>query len=342
MVVSKGEHLDEFFENFWYPEFSTLRKLHDKRTLGYVKSKGDKNGEEIGIFFTDSGDTHSPREFEVLTKFCCGTLLKDVISGEGTAGDHRVVWMDERTSSPAQGICRPARQHENPLTATGLYRALTKARFDHEETDASRRLIYITDLSPACIQALAATASSHQAAGLRDAVYKYLEFQTSIAVNITSSGLLTFQLDLHLPFFILSASPPPKENNGKINAKPRRRWTDLSFLKLEDLDSDTEESSPEEIWGIQDAQISCVVTGYDDWRWDGYGFVDTEVDGILADSFEEDLLHDQIAAGELQSDYPIQKPRDYWIKIFEIRIRYVKRNWDYLVHKLELGVNRYV
>jgi hypothetical protein len=55
-----------------------------------------------------------------------------------------------------------------------------------------------------------------------------------------------------------------------------------------------------------------------------------------------DLLHDQIAAGGLHSNYPIQKPRDYWIKIFEIRIHYVKRMWDYLVHKLELGVEQYV
>jgi len=342
MVPSKSERLDESFENFWYLEFSTLRKLNFETTLGYIKSQGG-DGEEIGIFFTDSGDVDSPREFEVLTKFCYGTFLKDVISGKGTAGSLRVVWMDERTSGPVQETCGPARQHENPLTATGLFRALIESRFDHDHLpDASRRLIYITDLSPVCVHALAATVSSHQAAGLRDAIYKYLEFQTSIAVNISSVGLLTFQLDLHLPFFILSNSPPPKDNIGKIKTKPRRRWTDLSFLKLDKLDSVTEESSHNEIWGIQDAQISCAVAGYDDWRWVGYGFVDAEVDGILTESSEVDLLHDQIAAGGLHSNYPIQKPRDYWIKIFEIRIHYVKRMWDYLVHKLELGVEQYV
>jgi hypothetical protein len=62
----------------------------------------------------------------------------------------------------------------------------------------------------------------------------------------------------------------------------------------------------------------------------------------LAEPSEMDLLHDQISARGLHSNYSIQKPRDYWIKIFEIRIRYVKEIWDYLVHELELGVEQYV
>ena len=345
MVFLKGEHLDEFLENFWYPEFSTFRTLHDKTTLGVVKSRGDEifDGEEIGIFFTDSGDEDSPREFEVLIRFCRGTCLEDVISGKGEAGVLRVVWVDERTSSPEETKCEPARQHDNPLTATGLYRALDRARFGHEQLpDASRRLFYFSDLNPACIWALSATVSSHDAAGLRDAIYKYLEFQTSIAVQITSAGLLSFQLDFHLPFFILSRSPPPLEELGKVNIKPRRRWTDLSFLNLDNLDSKAEGLATGEIWGIQDAQISFVIIGYDDWRWVGYGFVDSEVDGILAQATEQDLQFDQIAAGKLDSNLPFQKPRDYWIKILEIRILYVKRKWDYLVHKLELGVSQYV
>ena len=180
MVFLKGEHIDEFLEIFWHPEFSIFRPLHDKTTLGVVKSRGGEiyDGEEIGIFFTDSGDEDSTREFEVLTRYCRGTCLEDVISGKSEAGELREVWMDERTSSQTETKCELARQHDNPLTATGLYRALNKARFDHEQLpDASRRLFYFSDISPACIWALSATVSSHDAAGLRDAIYKYLEFQ---------------------------------------------------------------------------------------------------------------------------------------------------------------------
>jgi hypothetical protein len=84
------------------------------------------------------------------------------------------------------------------------------------------------------------------------------------------------------------------------------------------------------------------VAGSDHWQWVGYGFVDAEVDGILAESPYEHLLYDQIADGELEANFPIWKPRDYWIRVFEIRIGYVRNQWDYLIHKLELGVNQYV
>jgi hypothetical protein len=200
-------------------------------------------------------------------------------------------------------------------------------------------LIYITDLDPACIQALAATASYRQSLVLRNAVFQYLNFQTSIAVKI-SAGFLAFQLDLHLPFFILSKSTPPEKSKDKFNIKPRRSWTDVSFLKLDKFNLRPQE--PMEVWGIQDAQISCVVAGSDHWRWVGYGFVDSEVDGILTESSDSDLLQDQIAAGDIETSFPTWTPRDYWIRVFELRSGYARNQWDYLIYKLALGINQYV
>jgi hypothetical protein len=251
------------------------------------------------------------------------------------------VWLDDRGSSPDFEGSDTTRQYENPLTATGLTQALKRLRFNHKDLpDAARRLIYITDLDPACIHALAATASCHQTPVLRNAIYKHLTFQTSIAVKIPSAGFLTFQLDLHLPFFLLRKSTPPEQSVGKVNTKPRRRWTDMSFLKIDASESQGQE--PKEVWGILEGQTSCVVAGSDDWRWVGYGFVDTEIDGFLTDLSKDDLSFDIIAAGELEANIPIWKPRDYWLKLFEIRIEQVRREWEYLIHKVELSVNRYV
>lgn len=324
----------------WCPEFSRLRKLNE-RTLVEVRKNVNANVEDVGTIFIVSGNSDSPLEVEVLEDFCRGTSLEDVKVGKGRAGTQRVVWIDERNGSPDLEGSGDARQHENPLTATGLFRALEKSRFEHKDLhDAARRLIYITDPDPACIQALIATISSYQARVLRNAIYQYLKFQTAIAVKIRSTGFLAFQLDLHIPFFILRKSAPPEKSEGAVNNKPRRLWTDLSFLKLNKFDTQPQE--PLEVWGIQEAQISCIVAGSDHWRWVGYGFVDAEVDGILADSSDEDLLQDQIANGELEANFPIWRPRDYWIRVFEIRIGYVKSQWDYLIHKVELGVNQYV
>ena len=343
MFPEKKDQLEECFENSWYPEFSRLRNLHDDKTLVEVKKKVNADGDDIGIFFKDSGDTASPCEVEVVEDFCQGTKLEDVESGNGTAGYRRAVWLHDSVSrcSPDLEGSGCVRQHEIPMTATGLQRALKERRFNHENLpDAARRLVYITDLDPACIQALAATASCHQTPVLRNAIYKHLAFQTSVAVKIPSAGFLTFHLDLHLPFFLLRKSKPPEASVGKLNSKPQRRWTDLSFLKIDN--SDLQHQEPKEVWGIHEAQTSCVVTGSDDWRWVGYGFVDTEIDGFLNDLSEDDLSFDQIAPGKLEANKPIWRPRDYWLKVFEIRIEQVRKEWEYLIHKVEISVNQYV
>jgi hypothetical protein len=334
------EQKDCLVENSWYQDFSRLRNLDDDETLVEARKRVDADGDDLGIFFMDSRDEAPPCEVEVLEDFCRGISLEDVESGIGAAGHRRAVWLDDRNSLDLEGS-GDTRQYETPLTATGLIRALEKLRFNHKDLpDAARRLIYITDLDPACIHALAATASCHQARVLRNAIYKHLAFQTSIAVKIPSAGFLTFQLDLHLPFFLLRKSTPPEQSVGEVNTKPRRRWTDMSFLKIDASESQNQE--PKEVWGIHEGQISCVVAGSDDWRWIGYGFIDTEIDGFLTDLSEVDLSFDVIAAGGLEANIPIWRPRDYWLKIFEIRIEQVRKEWEYLVHKVEVGVNKYV
>jgi len=346
-----GEHQEVCFENSWAPEFSKRREIHDEETYIESKKKFNADGDDLDLFFRDSEDTTPRCEVDVWKDFCCGVSLSDVEAGTSAAG-HEVVWLDERNCSSERELKGRGdeRHHANPLTATGLYRALKEPRFHHENLpDAARRLIYVSDLNPACIFALAATASQSQALVLRKAICKHLAFQASIGAKIPA-GPLTFQLDLHLPFFILRKETPPLEEpigGGKLNTKPKRRWTDLSFLKISDTSTYTSESegpktTENEVWGIHEAQISVVVTGSDDWRWVGYGFIDAEIDGVLAESSSDDLLFDQIAAGALEVDFPIWRPRDYWLKVFELRIGQVRKEWDDLAHKLEQSIGTYV
>lgn len=328
------------FEEKWCPEFFLRRTVHEKG-LAEMKHSVNADIEDLKNIFIVSGNTDSPLEAELLGDFCRGSSLEDLQAGRGHAGTQKVVWLDERSCQSNLVGPGEARRHENPLTATGLFRALQEPQFDHKSLpDAARRLIYITDLDPTCIQALAATASVYQARVLRSAIYQYLQFRTSIAVNISATGFLAFQLDLHLPFFILKKSAPLETYQGGASVRPRRQWIDLSFLKLDKFQSNS--PKPMEVWGIQEAQITCVVAGSDQWRWVGYGFVDAEIDGILADSADEDLFHDQIAAGELEARFPIWTPREYWLCIFKIRSEYVRNQWDYVTHMLELGINQYV
>jgi hypothetical protein len=97
-------------------------------------------------------------------------------------------------------------------------------------------------------------------------------------------------------------------------------------------------SQGQEKYGIRETQISCVISGSDDWRWVSYAFVDADFDG---DEFG-DLHWDPIAAGNIDANMPIWKPREYFLKVFEIRIIQVRREWDFLVRKVELSIDRYV
>lgn len=338
--MSPRNHRD-FFEKTWDPDFSEFRKVVDEKLLVDLKEEVNADGDNLRYFFTDSGDTVPQTEIELLEDFCQDTSLEDVKLGKSSAGSKRVIWIDDRSTSDLDLIGGgDARQHENPLTATGLLWALNEPRFNHENlTDAARRLIYATDLDPACIHALAATAHCHQVPALRNAIYNHLAFQPSIEVTMPSAGFLNFQLELHLPLFLLRKSKPP-ESCTKMNSRPARQWTELSFLKLDTPKSHSQ--APEEVWGIHEAEISYVVTGSDDWRWIGYAFVDTELDGLLTDLSDDDLSFDRVAAGEIQANFPLWRPRDHWVKVLDIRSEQVRQEWEYLIYKLGLAVNRYV
>ncbi|KAH8745762.1 hypothetical protein BGZ57DRAFT_836771 [Hyaloscypha finlandica] len=327
------------FGESWWGEFSSPRRIDDEQRLLEVRKEMHADGDDLGIFYIDSEDTAAPLEVDVVESFCQGTSFEDVKKGKGLAGSWRNVWLDERNSLDLAGVgTAETREHENPLTATGLLRALEPQRFNHKKLhDAGRRLIYISDLNPDCIHALAATVSGLHARALRSAIYRHLIFRPSISIKIPTKPCLTFQLELHLPFFILRKSTPPNIY-GTVKTKPDRRWTDLSFLELDNFNS--KESN--EVWSIQETQISCVVTGTDDWRWTGYGFVDAEVDGLLVDACEENMRFDQIASGIIEANSPIWSPRDYWIKVLEFRIIRITREYENLLHKLNLAFDHYV
>jgi hypothetical protein len=93
---------------------------------------------------------------------------------------------------------------------------------------------------------------------------------------------------------------------------------------------------------MHEVAISYVVTGSDDWRFVGYAFVDQELDGLLIDQSEEDLAFDQIAAGEIEAKFPIWRPRDHWVRVLEVRVEQVRREWELLEYRVRHGVNRYV
>jgi len=148
-------------------------------------------------------------------------------------------------------------------------------------------------------------------------------------------------MEFHLPFFALRKTTPRDGSPPKAYGKRLRESKDLSFLKGQNTGPEGQEN-----YRIYQAQISCVVCGLDDWQWVTYAFVDTEHDDNGDDSADkatssEGINEDPITCG-LDANLPIWKPRQYFLKVFEIRAKQIRQEWDQLVRKLVLDISEYV
>ena len=100
--------------------------------------------------------------------------------------------------------------------------------------------------------------------------------------------------------------------------------------------------------GIHEAQISLAICGSDDSRWVAYAFVDTEFAGVSRDEYEDnfEINEDPIASDsrgrEVEADSPIWDPREYFLRIVDIRMKQVLGEWTYLIRVVERSVKGYV
>jgi hypothetical protein len=152
-----------------------------------------------------------------------------------------------------------------------------------------------------------------------------------------------FQLAFHLPYYVWRNSQKACEDHRRdTNARPLRQSQDVSFLNWESSESSS---------FLYEAQISCVVAGSDEWRWVGYCFVDIYFDAAeeakeTVLSYHEDSLVadgmrvDPFTRGE--ADNPIQKPREYFLRVFQIRIDQVKREWQQVITKVQQSICEYI
>jgi hypothetical protein len=146
-------------------------------------------------------------------------------------------------------------------------------------------------------------------------------------------------MEFHLPFFALRRKPPPSDLDSRPRHKRLRKWKDLSFLKGGD-------ALDQEKWYVHQAHISCVVFGFDHWSWMAHGFVDTEHDGddsedkvASSDDYNADLIARGLDANLLIGD---GKPREYFLKAFETRLKPYRQEWRALVGWLEKRIHDYV
>ncbi|PMD47172.1 hypothetical protein L207DRAFT_627873 [Hyaloscypha variabilis F] len=251
--------------------------------------------------------------------------------------------------------CRP---YKGPLTSQKFRGELEKKRYktksdpnntpprlDYERDDAERRVVFITDLDPSTIEALAATVPRLQAPATRNMLYKNLTGKPAMGANISTKDLRVFTLECHITYFILKKSERLITDVRKtIEGKPLRQSWKLPFLSgpMSASASDTE------LLCLYEAQTSLVVTGIDSRVWTAYCIVDTYFGS------NESLQHyheengpsaqvDPLAAGQIPaipSITLIWAPREYFSKIVAIRMNEARRAWRQIIDEVEGSVKQ--
>ncbi len=229
--------------------------------------------------------------------------------------------------------------------------------------------------------ALATTASYPQVPAIREAVYNYLALKALVRVTISVSNyyvckhillypciyyfdscctgitnppqddyISSFVLEFHLPFLALRKSKLPyRDDRRKPDGTPLREATNISFLSKypgDDLGNN------DEVDYLYEAEISCSLSGRDHWVWTGYMFVDTYYDNPdnrenvqnYADWDEQSTPYqtDPFTAGGTDLDQATQIPRDYWLRVLNVRVRQVLKEWQNAVAHVKQSIEAYV
>ncbi|KIX09865.1 uncharacterized protein Z518_00946 [Rhinocladiella mackenziei CBS 650.93] len=244
---------------------------------------------------------------------------------------------------PTNTTSRPSASRPlSPLSASSSHGTSSSDDSDYRKIDAEQRLVYITDLDRWTIVALIRTASYYQAFPLRDALYKHLSFEPSIGMRITSEGLQTYQIAFHLPYYVWRSSPIPNKDHRCIGTEPLRETRNVSFLN-DALPGCLPNSPPFDF--LYEAQMSCVIAGFDKWSWDGYFFCDAYFDDgdpdkesvglyYLDNQGDELVLVDPFARGELSTDRPLENPINYFLTVFRVRLCQIQNEWQRVVNNL--------
>jgi hypothetical protein len=259
--------------------------------------------------------------------------------------DTKVVGLDTIQGSPyiehnlASSIlnqhgARLPRHYPAPLTADDLYSYLKKRQFDHPRyLDADRRLIYVADPDAIYLSALIRTARAYQKRSVQDNISRYISQDTSIKVSI-SEGCTEYQLEFHIPYLAMRYRP----SKGFLERKEHihHGWMNIDFLDTKNTDD-----RPDSICGVYQAQISLTICGTDNSRWTAYCLEDRyfDEDGEIGeDEQTDDHQSDQIARGTFGAEDVIRDPREYFIRVFLVRMCQVHTERVDLVRRIVSGI----
>ena len=128
-----------------------------------------------------------------------------------------------------------------------------------------------------------------------------------------------------------------------------RQYHVITFLRTRSCD-DKHDNSIDDI--IYEAKVSCLVSGWDCHSWTAHMFIDLyyeesnsdeDLESITAyEKVRQDGLNfDPFTSSETMTN-TLRDPREYLLKVLEVRLSKVKNEWENSVLHIERSIEAYV
>ncbi|TQN67194.1 hypothetical protein CSHISOI_08257, partial [Colletotrichum shisoi] len=241
------------------------------------------------------------------------------------------------------------------LSPQALFDELKRKRYKEDDSEedvveANRRLIYIANLDAWGIVALVGTSPESLFLVLGDFLFNFICGSPSIGVSFSTQGPETFSMQFSFPYRAWR-STKQLMMDGRINkstGKAVRSSRDVTFLRR--LARFEEGRKDKDTDGIYATNISCMVTGYDQSRWTGLVLLETWYEEANDDpspdmvaryenDFQDGVLLDPLCRGKDDVVKGEWSPRPYFIRVLEVRLVQVHREWASLFYHLQERMN---
>lgn len=150
-------------------------------------------------------------------------------------------------------------------------------------------------------------------------------------------------MEFHIPYYVWAkAKYVPRDKRVRPDKSSLRKKSALrKSILLSFLTKPRATAEEGDILDcLHEAQWSCVVVGYNNTVWNGYGLTDTyfydadsPFDRTTFRYFQDDdLLRDPISG--LEANLPVQNPREYFLTALRARVKDIKEEWEHIISRL--------
>ncbi|KAF5484050.1 hypothetical protein CGCF413_v015207 [Colletotrichum fructicola] len=281
----------------------------------------DQNGDINFLLNTEEEWASNKSHIDAVLDIFCGQTLLELQSPVASIPDDRktALVIDGNINDPAGPHLRP---FAGGLTSRELLRELRKKRYeetssdnkyeceDGAKDDAERRLIFVENLDSWGVLALAGSAPESLSHVLGDLIANHVCSKSSIRVSFSTSGPPIFALHFDIPYreiFTRASKVITRCNFPQKTGHDNWRWTALALAETWFEEASSFDPTPD------------MVTRYEQ-------------------DFEDGFLTDPLCRGRYDVAQNGWDPRGYFIRVLEIRLVQVCREWASVVSNLEIGL----